>query len=468
MLRSSLFLFLFLPVISNAIYVNENIELFGAHKNDLDETYSALGMRSNWSNRYLNINGELIAEQTEDELRSRVNSFSATFLFPYYNNIDSRLTLGKVILPIGIHERQRLVPTSIGPRLSNDSFIFNQYSDFIPPASLGGIFELEKSGWSLDLGYYSPEPFEISASSFDVNEIPSRIIIIEDERIERIIIDDRDKTPETPDENPNSLIEFVLTDDGQLGGSVLEEIEGSIGKDGGEGSLDPDNPPNPPDAPGVEQDPEVTEEVELEFREIVIDEITETLLPTLNEVDLETKKYFIQISYDNSFDTIIDFEILRSETFFEEDETEKYLDHRYFIGYEKMSGPFVTSIQYTYNTVELQEDKYTQGEISTGVSVDFGKIVLHASSNTSNGDLHNLSDLNAGFSYIATDNLYSRINARIISGSYTRPEDLYATAIVFFDGCSECTGIKRTFEGNIEDRQLIKEVGLEFRLEFRF
>lgn len=488
MLKNSiLFVLLYFYCInSHSLYVSDNVELIGAYTNDLtNEPETLVGMRSNWSNKWFNINGELVASDKDGELNASVSSFSSTIIFPYYKSLDTRFTIGKVILPIGIHERQRLVPTSIGPRLSNDSFLFKEYSRFIPPASLGAILELDFNNISFDFGYYTPKPFEISTDSINIKTDSENIIIVERERIKVIEIDDREPKPD-PEQEANNIVELILDEEGGLTGGVSDIIEGSITEDGADGEIgEPEEPetPNPPQAPDTENppefqlpedDPTVEEEVESSEEQVIIEVLEEIISPSFKEVGLVSEKIFFQFSYDNSEDLLVDFEILHTTTETESNiidglRTEPYQDTRYFLGIEKINGRIITSSQLIYNVYESDKSEVMrQFGISKGLSFDMGKYVLHATANTSNGDLHNINDLNMGVSIIHTDNIYSRINLRSVQGTYTSPEQLYATRLVLFEGCEGCSFIERTYTGNKEDRSQISEIGLEYRLELRF
>lgn len=68
-----------------------------------------------------------------------------------------RIYLGKLALPTGLYEKQRLIPTVENGRTLTDSFTANYYTQYIPPVSEGVMFEIQKDNWLFNAGYFYPE-----------------------------------------------------------------------------------------------------------------------------------------------------------------------------------------------------------------------------------------------------------------------------------------------------------------------
>ena len=74
---------------------------------------------------------------------------------------DERIYIGKLALPTGLYEKQRLIPTIENGRTLTDSFNSNYYAQYIPPASEGIMFELQSGKFLYTAGYFYPEELSL-------------------------------------------------------------------------------------------------------------------------------------------------------------------------------------------------------------------------------------------------------------------------------------------------------------------
>lgn len=453
MLKNSVSILLLLFCVNaNAMFENEQVEVITSSVYDLDYTsFAAVAMRTNWSTRWVNLNGELVAGDTQSKQAKeediRASSFSATFLAPYNEFVDARFTVGKVILPIGIHEQQRLLPTAVGPRLMNDSFILNQYSSYIPPASKGALAELNFQNWSFDVGYYAPTPFTVESTGIEVGEVSSRLTIIETSTNETTITERTETVsePETPNEVADSPSIFPPLDD------KFNEGRDTVNEQ------------------ATQEETTTTETVVESISTEVVN--IETINPIVSSAELDTSKIFFQVSYDNGRDMVLDYEFLQSEVDIQSKfrrEPAHYSDYRHFIGYERNFGMATVSSQASKSYYTVEDRIYDQTDYANGLSLDFNDYVIHASFMRSNGDLHDIREYTVAYSKIVNNNLTMRVAYRDIEGTYTPPEVLYATSIVVFDQCEDCNELVAGYSGEKEDRKSISKSGLEFRIEYRF
>jgi hypothetical protein len=75
-----------------------------------------------------------------------------------------RIYVGKLALPVGLYDKQKLIPTIENGRTLSDSFASYYYNQYIPPVSEGIMFEFQTGKFIYTAGYFYPEELTLNTS----------------------------------------------------------------------------------------------------------------------------------------------------------------------------------------------------------------------------------------------------------------------------------------------------------------
>lgn len=95
-----------------------------------------------------------------EEQEKEIKQLGLTIPFQI-GSTKERIYVGKLALPTGLYEKQRLIPTVENGRTLTDSFTANYYTQYIPPVSEGVMFEIQKDNWLFNAGYFYPEELSL-------------------------------------------------------------------------------------------------------------------------------------------------------------------------------------------------------------------------------------------------------------------------------------------------------------------
>lgn len=95
-----------------------------------------------------------ILDGTEQE--QEVKQLGASIPF-YIGESKNRFYFGKLALPTGFYDKQRLIPTVDNGTTLTDSFISNYYTQYIPPTSNGIMLDVQYSDFIFTYGKFIPE-----------------------------------------------------------------------------------------------------------------------------------------------------------------------------------------------------------------------------------------------------------------------------------------------------------------------
>jgi hypothetical protein len=72
-----------------------------------------------------------------------------------------RIYVGKLSLPVGLYDKQKLIPTIENGRTLTDSFASYYYNQYIPPVSEGIMIEFQTGNFIYTAGYFYPEELSL-------------------------------------------------------------------------------------------------------------------------------------------------------------------------------------------------------------------------------------------------------------------------------------------------------------------
>lgn len=91
-----------------------------------------------------------------NEQKQEVKQLGASIPF-YIGETKNRFYFGKLALPTGFYDKQRLIPTVDNSLTLTDSFISNYYTQYIPPTSNGIMLDFQYRDFIFTYGKFVPE-----------------------------------------------------------------------------------------------------------------------------------------------------------------------------------------------------------------------------------------------------------------------------------------------------------------------
>lgn len=179
-IKAVLFILLLAPSLCVAeLFTNKPVEGFVGYQYDLDKQGYFYGMTVGQYYKYISFNTILYGEQDQGSAKAiaeelEVASTSVTFHTPQVGSFVGRFTIGRVVLPIGMYESQRVYPNAFSNRSISDSFIVNAYSSYYSSAALGELLEIDLGNFTFQVGRYQPE-----VDKYDVAYDPRSGVAIE-------------------------------------------------------------------------------------------------------------------------------------------------------------------------------------------------------------------------------------------------------------------------------------------------
>lgn len=94
-----------------------------------------------------------------------IKQLGVSFPFMAYET-NNRLYAGKLVVPVGFYEKQKMIPTVNNGFSLTDSFFSNWYAQYAAPESPGIMLESQYENFMLTMGYFKPEELN---SEFELN-----------------------------------------------------------------------------------------------------------------------------------------------------------------------------------------------------------------------------------------------------------------------------------------------------------
>lgn len=159
MLRIKFLLFIcMIAVNTTAAEYSTPMEGFIGYRNDVDVEDAFYGFTASKYYKYVSFN-TIISGSTNSEYSKTddniIKSLTATF-HASLSDVDMHYTVGKLVIPLGLYESQRVYPNAFANRTMNDSFMSRLYKDYLKTSSTGHMLEMERGNFSLQLGQYVP------------------------------------------------------------------------------------------------------------------------------------------------------------------------------------------------------------------------------------------------------------------------------------------------------------------------
>jgi len=376
---------MWLPVKAFAIADMGIAEGFIGYRHDIleEQQYPFYGVLAYADADWFSVNS-IVVSDPDVNVEPSVESFS--LIVPYqFGRTYFNAIIGKIILPVGLYEVQRIFPTVVLPRTLNDSYYFTRFDDFVAKSNYGAIVELEVDDFSWNAAAYVQEvmPFK---TYIDARSVSTLLTLFND-----------DFDPERP---VDIDVDSVLT-------PVLDFINNVI--------VDPSNP--------VE----------------TLEESFQSSVPVYGT--LERKTAFMSFVYDNRDDVILDLDFAFTINNIDA-VVEKLITRELFViaSIEKRLGKRFFATQEVMYSKDLNVHKHEQLVYAASLLYDANRIAYHASYINEDGYLHNLNDWSAGVSVNMGRGAYMRVTYRNIAGmisEYTNLPTVYCdqtcTALTYDD-----------------------------------